>query len=92
MVSSESSYRGSVLTIVSGFFISAVVFYALNVMFPIPDMDQMDVVDVYGTFTAAEARRVGVATLEEDSSAFGITGISIEPVVLEKDTTGEKRV
>jgi NCS1 family nucleobase:cation symporter-1 len=75
-----------------GFFISAVVFYVLNVISPVPDMDQMDSVDVYGTFTAAEARRIGVAPLEEDSSAFGITGIPVEPNLSEKGATGEKRV
>ena len=80
------------LTLVSGFFVSAVVFYALNVIFPVPDLDQMDSVDVYGTFTAAEARRIGIAPLEEDSSAFGITGISVEPDALEKNTTREKEV
>lgn len=75
-----------------GFFISAVVFYTLNSLFPVPDMDQMDSVDVYGTFTAAEARRIGVAPLDEDSSGFGITGISIQPDVTEKDTMVAKRV
>ena len=52
----------------------------------------MDSIDVYGTFTAAEARRIGVAPLEEDSSAFGITDIRVEPDHSEKDATGEKRV
>lgn len=58
-------------------------------------MDQVDTVDVYGTFTAAEARRIGITPLDEDSSAFGITGMSIEPGFLDKDVryaTGEKRV
>ena len=49
------------LNVLLGFFISAVVFYGLNLIFPVPDMDQMDSVDVYGTFTPAEARRIGVA-------------------------------
>lgn len=34
-------------------------------LFPVPDMDQMDDVDVFGTFTPAEARRIGVAPLDE---------------------------
>lgn len=34
-------------------------------MFPVSDMDQIDDVDIYGTFTQAEARRIGVAPLEE---------------------------
>jgi hypothetical protein len=30
-------------------------------------MDQTDEVDIYGTFTPAEARRIGVILLEEDA-------------------------
>jgi NCS1 family nucleobase:cation symporter-1 len=56
-----------------GFFISAAVFYGLNVIFPVADMDQMDAVDVYGTFTPTEAHRIGVAPLEENPSILGIT-------------------
>jgi NCS1 family nucleobase:cation symporter-1 len=48
-----------------GFFISAIVFYVLNLIFPIPDMDQIDPTDLYGTFTETEARRAGVAPLDE---------------------------
>ena len=55
-------------------------------------MDQMDTVDVYGTFTAAEARRIGVTALEEGSAAFDITGISVEADLSEKDALGAKRV
>lgn len=50
-----------------GFFISAFVFYTLNFFFPVPDMDEMDSVDLYGTFTEAEAKRTGVALLEGDA-------------------------
>jgi NCS1 family nucleobase:cation symporter-1 len=57
-----------VLTASPGFFISALVFYALNIIFPVPDLDQIDLVDLYGTFTEVEARRAGVASLEEDSN------------------------
>jgi NCS1 family nucleobase:cation symporter-1 len=48
-----------------GFFISALVFYILNRVFPVPNMDQIDLVDIYGTFTESEARRAGVTPLEE---------------------------
>ncbi|USP77070.1 ncs1 nucleoside transporter family protein [Curvularia clavata] len=50
-----------------GFFISATLFYLLNLFFPVADMDQMDPVDVYGTFTEAEARRVGVTPLADNT-------------------------
>lgn len=49
----------------AGFFISALVFYVLNRIFPVGNMDQIDPVDLYGTFTEAEARRAGVAPLED---------------------------
>jgi NCS1 family nucleobase:cation symporter-1 len=44
------------------------VFYLLNVSFPVGHMDQIDPVDMYGTFTEAEARRVGVAPLHDPYS------------------------
>ena len=51
----------------------------------------MDAVDVYRTFTAGEARRVGVVALEENLLAFGKTGISVEPGLSEKIALGEER-
>jgi NCS1 family nucleobase:cation symporter-1 len=75
-----------------GFFISAAIFYILNTIFPVPDMDQIDCVDVYGTFTDAEARRVGVAPLHDGSSILGITPTSIEVEIPEKANEGGKRV
>jgi NCS1 family nucleobase:cation symporter-1 len=48
----------------AGFFISAVIFYLLNLCFPVENMDQIDLVDTYGTFTAAEARRAGIAPIQ----------------------------
>ena len=57
----------------AGFFISASIFYLLNLAFPVPDMDQVDDVDIYGTFTDAEARRIGVVTLSDDIFYSGPT-------------------
>jgi NCS1 family nucleobase:cation symporter-1 len=51
-----------------GFAISAVIFYSLNRLFPVNDMEQIDPVDLYGTFTTTEARRVGVAPLQDTTS------------------------
>ena len=59
-----SSCRAMLIDI--GFFISATIFYLLNIAFPVPDMDQVDDVDIYGTFTDSEARRIGVVTLSDD--------------------------
>jgi NCS1 family nucleobase:cation symporter-1 len=73
-----------------GFFISGVVFYALNLMFPVENMDQIDPVDLYGTFTEAEARRAGVAPFEETHT----DGLSIKRHSRDKEATlqGEKEV
>jgi NCS1 family nucleobase:cation symporter-1 len=78
------------LTAVIGFFISALVFYALNLCFPVENMDQIDPVDLYGTFTEAEARRAGVAPLEE----IHPDGLSEGRQSRDKDVTlqGEKEV
>ena len=54
-------------------------------------MDSMDQFDVYGTFTTAEARRIGAIPLDEDSSAFGFTGISVDAQIT-KETTDEHKV
>jgi hypothetical protein len=53
------------LTLITGFFISAIVFFLLNVACPVEHLDQIDSVDLYGTFTPAEARRAGVAPLHD---------------------------
>jgi NCS1 family nucleobase:cation symporter-1 len=37
----------------------------LNLIFPVENMAQIDPVDLYGTFTEAEARRAGVAPLQD---------------------------
>ncbi|KAF2132628.1 hypothetical protein P153DRAFT_382250 [Dothidotthia symphoricarpi CBS 119687] len=50
-----------------GFFISALVFYTLNLIYPVPDMGQMDSVDLYGTFTETEARRISIDAMHEHS-------------------------
>ena len=45
-------------------------------------MDQMDDVDLYGTFTEAEAKRVGVAALDENM-IHGVGGqISEDEIVV----------
>jgi len=71
-----------------GFFISAFVFFVLNKIFPALDMDQIDPIDLYGTFTEAEAKRAGVAPLDDSPILRGVSGRrSTEHVVIhaEKD-------
>ena len=43
-----------------GFFVSGTIFFALNKIFPYHGMGEYDEIDIYGTFTAAEAARRGV--------------------------------
>lgn len=50
-----------------GFFISGIIFYVLNYLFPVQNMDQIDEVDLYGTFTETEARRIGIIPFEENA-------------------------
>jgi len=38
-------------------------------------MDQIDDLDVYGTFSPSEARRAGVMPLDEDSTIIGKVGV-----------------
>jgi NCS1 family nucleobase:cation symporter-1 len=54
------------------------------------NMDQIDPVDLYGTFTEIEARRAGVAPLEETHH----DGMSVEGHSRDKHATlqGEKEV
>jgi nucleobase:cation symporter-1, NCS1 family len=44
----------------SGFFSSFVTFCTLNVLFPVPGCGDTDEIDIYGTFTEEEARKMGV--------------------------------
>lgn len=61
------THATSILTLSKGFFISAIIFYVLNFLFPVQNMDQIDDVDLYGTFTEAEAHRIGVTPFEEST-------------------------
>ncbi|KAF2281378.1 uncharacterized protein EI97DRAFT_447379 [Westerdykella ornata] len=57
---------------VVGFFTSAFAFYALNVLFTAAlQLDQYDDVDVYGTFTAEEAKKLGITSVE-DAAVVGL--------------------
>ncbi|KAF2187673.1 hypothetical protein K469DRAFT_737833 [Zopfia rhizophila CBS 207.26] len=51
-----------------GFFTSAIIFFALNKIFPVPDMDQYDKVDYYGTFSAKELLHLGIESLDDSRS------------------------
>jgi NCS1 family nucleobase:cation symporter-1 len=53
------------------FLISTVVFNVLDLAFPVPDMDQIDDVDVSDIFSTAELRRIRVVPLSEDASMAG---------------------
>lgn len=45
-----------------GFLVSFTIFYGINTVFPPPLAGTFDEYDYYGTFTEAEARRIGVST------------------------------
>ncbi|KAI1082723.1 NCS1 nucleoside transporter family protein-like protein [Whalleya microplaca] len=48
-----------------GFFISGTLFFGLNKLFPVAAMGDYDEVDLYGTFTAEEAAKLGVTPVEQ---------------------------
>lgn len=55
-----------------GFFFSATIFYVLNLLFPYKHMGEFDDVDVYGTFTVAEAKKRGVLQLSNPEVLEGM--------------------
>lgn len=59
----------------AGFFISGTIFFALNKLFPRRGMGEYDEVDVYGTFTAAEAAKLGVCVLSGSESEDMLDGV-----------------
>lgn len=48
----------------TGFFISAVVFYVLNKLFPVEGYGKQDEMDVYGAFTASQAAKLGIVPVD----------------------------
>ena len=55
-----------------GFFVSASIFLALNMLFPCHGMGEYNDEDVYGTFTAAEAAKLGVICVSAPEEFEGI--------------------
>ncbi|KAI1382057.1 NCS1 nucleoside transporter family protein-like protein [Hypoxylon crocopeplum] len=53
-----------------GFFTSAIIFFALNKLFPVAGLGEYDEVDYYGTFTAKEAAKLGVIPIEFQTDAY----------------------
>ncbi|TRM62320.1 permease [Schizophyllum amplum] len=54
-----------------GYFISAIIFYGLNRLFPLPHLGESDDLDMFGTFTPAEAKFMGVAPADDKISDNG---------------------
>ncbi|KAI6093663.1 NCS1 nucleoside transporter family protein-like protein [Hypoxylon rubiginosum] len=53
-----------------GFFTSAAIFFGLNKLFPVAGMGEYDEVDIYGTFTAKEAEKLGIIPVEFQTDAY----------------------
>ncbi|EFX04884.1 uracil permease [Grosmannia clavigera kw1407] len=56
----KALYQLYYMAFLIGFFTSAIIFYALNKLFPVLGMGEYDEMDVYDTFTAAEAAKRGI--------------------------------
>lgn len=51
-------------TCVTGFFVSSIVFFVLNKLFPVAGMGEYDDVDIYGTLSPEEAAKLGIVPCE----------------------------
>ncbi|KAI0383979.1 NCS1 nucleoside transporter family protein-like protein [Hypomontagnella monticulosa] len=67
-----------------GFLTSGIIFYVLNKLFPVPGLGEFDEVDVYGTFTAKEAEKLGVIPVEFQTEASGSAEPSLVQEAFEK--------
>ncbi|KAI5927569.1 uracil permease [Camillea tinctor] len=56
-----------------GFFTSAIIFLLLNKIFPPEGLGEFDEVDVYGTFTAKEAIKLGVSTVDQQADSYEVS-------------------
>ncbi|KAJ9148595.1 Uracil permease [Pleurostoma richardsiae] len=68
-----------------GFFVSSIIFYTLNRLFPAAGMGDYDEVDVYGTFSPKEAAKMGVVPV-----AQVIDGETSETSVVQVQDTFDK--
>jgi len=59
-----------------GFFSSALVFYLTSLLFPMENVGYVDDVDVFGTFTPEEARKIGCAPYQSNDSSLTGAGES----------------
>ncbi|EIM83707.1 uncharacterized protein STEHIDRAFT_140792 [Stereum hirsutum FP-91666 SS1] len=70
-----------------GFFISFILFYTLNVLFPPPGLGASDDTDIFGAFSRAECRKLGIAPNPDsapESSEGGSEGSDVESLEGEK--------
>ncbi|KAH9902050.1 uracil permease [Xylariomycetidae sp. FL2044] len=63
-----------------GFFTSGIIFFILNKLFPVQGLGEYEEIDIYGTFTAEEAAKLGIVPLE----SYGSGEPSLAHEVLEK--------
>lgn len=77
-----------------GFMISFALFWGVNGLFPVEGLGEYDEVDVYGTFTASEAAKLGVTPCEEEAAVSGFgkeEGIVTLAGEISEDACGEER-
>ncbi|KAI0019520.1 uracil permease [Xylariomycetidae sp. FL0641] len=68
-----------------GFFISATMFLVLSKVFPVKELGEYDEIDVYGTFTVAEAARLGVVPREGQGVEISSGEPTVGRAVFEKE-------
>lgn len=79
-----------------GFFLSFTLFYAVNRLFPVEYLGQIDETDIYGTFTIEEAHKLGVvpsdAIAESGTEYLKTEGVEVTASEKQDDTVkGWKR-
>jgi nucleobase:cation symporter-1, NCS1 family len=62
----------------TGFVVSGLIFYVLNILFPPEGMSLYEETDLYGTFTAREAARLGVVPTIEAQAVDNYSSYAIE--------------
>lgn len=59
------------MTLCSGFFITSIIFFTLNKLFPVAGMGEHDEIDTYGTLTPEELAKWGIVPNEQSSIVWG---------------------
>lgn len=72
------------MTIHPGFFMTSIIFYSLNKLFPVAGMGEHDETDTYGTLTPEEAAKWGIVPNDQMPIVWGQDSTSSATQIDEK--------